>query len=191
MKESDHDRPPKRGLIATLVWLGAVLFLTLSAPTLAQVTPGAFAAVPAALPAEDSSIRPFHISVPEAALTDLNRRIAATRWPDRETVNDQSQGVRLEKLRALVEYWGSEYDWRKTEARLNALPQFVTTIDGVDIQFVHVSSRHPDAMPLIITHGWLGSILELEKAIGPLTGPTAHGGRAEDAFDIVLPSIPG
>jgi pimeloyl-ACP methyl ester carboxylesterase len=137
------------------------------------------------------AIRPYKVNVPEAALVDLQRRLAATRWPDRETVADQSQGVRLEKLQALVRYWEKGYDWRKAEAKLNGVPQFVTQIDGLDIQFVHVRSRHPNAMPLIITHGWPGSILELMKVIGPLTDPTAHGGRAEDAFDVVLPSMPG
>ncbi len=139
----------------------------------------------------DKAIRPFRINVPEAALVDLRRRVVATRWPDRETVTDQSQGVQLVKLQELVRYWGTNYDWRKAEAKLNALPQFVTQIDGVDIQFVHVRSRHPNAMPLIITHGWPGSIFELLKVIGPLTNPTAYGGRAEDAFDLVLPSMPG
>jgi pimeloyl-ACP methyl ester carboxylesterase len=141
--------------------------------------------------AEDNAVRPFHINVPEEALVDLRRRIAATRWPDRETVADQSQGVQLAKIQPLVRYWGTDYDWRQVEAKLNALPQFVTEIDGLDIQFVHVRSRHPNALPLIITHGWPGSILELLKVIGPLTDPTAHGGGAEDAFDLVLPSMPG
>ena len=136
-------------------------------------------------------MRPFRATVPEAALVDLRRRIAATRWPDRETVADQSQGVQLERLQALVRYWGNGYDWRKVEARLNALPEFVTTIDGLDIQFIHVRSRHPNALPLIMTHGWPGSIIELLKVIGPLTDPTAHGGSAADAFDVVIPSMPG
>ncbi|HVJ44176.1 MAG TPA: epoxide hydrolase [Dongiaceae bacterium] len=140
---------------------------------------------------QDTTIRPFNVNVPEADLTDLRRRIAATRWPARETVMDQSQGVQLVKLRALVRYWGTNYDWRKVEAKLNALPMFVTEIDGLDIQFIHVRSRHPNTLPLIITHGWPGSILELTKVIGPLTDPTAHGGQAEDAFDLVLPSMPG
>jgi pimeloyl-ACP methyl ester carboxylesterase len=142
-------------------------------------------------PADDKTIRPFRISFPEAALVDLRRRIAATRWPDRETVNDQSQGVQLAKLQRLVQYWGTNYDWRKAEAKLNALPQFVTTIDGLDIQFIHVRSRHPNAMPLIMTHGWPGSPFELLKVIGPLTDPTAYGARADDAFDLVLPTYPG
>ena len=141
--------------------------------------------------AEDNAIRPFRVSVPDEQLVDLRRRIAATRWPDRETVNDQSQGVQLAKFQDLVRYWGTDYDWRKAEAKLNALPQFMTTIDDVDIHFIHVRSRHPNAMPLIMTHGWPGSVFELLKTVGPLTDPTAHGGRAEDAFDLVLPSLPG
>jgi pimeloyl-ACP methyl ester carboxylesterase len=140
---------------------------------------------------EDKSIRPFQIHVPEKAITDLRRRIAATRWPDRETVTDQSQGVPLAKIQPLVRYWGTGYDWRKAEAKLNALPQFVTTIDGVDIHFIHVRSKHPNALPVIITHGWPGSVFELTKVIGPLTDPTAHGGSAGDAFDVVIPSVPG
>ena len=141
--------------------------------------------------AQDTSIRAFHINIPEEQLVDLRRRIAATRWPERETVDDASQGVQLATLQALVRYWGTDYDWRKAEARLNAFPQFVTTIDGVDIHFIHVRSRHPHALPLIMTHGWPGSIVELLKTVGPLTDPTAYGGRAGDAFDLVLPSIPG
>jgi pimeloyl-ACP methyl ester carboxylesterase len=141
--------------------------------------------------ADDRSIRRFTIQVPQSQLDDLRRRIAATRWSDRETVGDRSQGIQLEKLQALVGFWGREYDWRKVEARLNALPQFVTAIDGVDIHFVHVRSRHPGAMPLVMTHGWPGSVVELMKTVGPLTDPTAYGGNAEDAFDVVLPSMPG
>lgn len=150
-----------------------------------------FSALANASAAEDRSIRPFKAQVPQAALENLRRRIAETRWPDRETVNDQSQGIQLAKLRPLVEYWGAAYDWRKAEAKLNALPQFMTTIDGVDIHFIHVRSKHPNALPLIMTHGWPGSVLELLKTVGPLTDPTAHGGSAEDAFDLVLPSLPG
>jgi hypothetical protein len=138
-----------------------------------------------------TAIRPFRVSVPDADLADLRRRLLATRWPDKETVSDRSQGVQLEKLQALVHYWGTGYDWRKVEAKLNALPQFVTNIDGVDIHFIHVRSRHPNALPVIVTHGWPGSIIEQLKIIGPLTDPTAHGGRAEDAFDVVIPSLPG
>ena len=138
-----------------------------------------------------AAVRPFHITVPEEVLVDLRRRIAATRWPARETVTDRSQGVPLAKLQALVRYWGTDYDWRQAEAKLNAWPQFVTTIDGLDIHFMHVRSRHPNALPLIMTHGWPGSVFELLKVIGPLTDPPAYGGRAEDAFDLVLPSMPG
>ena len=141
--------------------------------------------------ASDTAIRPFQVHVPEAALVDLRRRIAATRWPDRETVNDQSQGIQLGKLKPLVEYWGTGYNWRKAEAKLNALPQFTTRIDGLDIHFIHVRSRHPNALPVLMTHGWPGSVFELLKTVDPLTEPTAHGGRAEDAFDLVMPSMPG
>jgi pimeloyl-ACP methyl ester carboxylesterase len=129
--------------------------------------------------------------VPDEAVADLRRRLQATRWPDTETVADQSQGPQLAKVRELVGYWGTDYDWRKAEAKLNAFPQFKTNIDGLDIHFIHVRSRHQDAMPLIITHGWPGSVFEQIKLIGPLTDPTAHGGNAEDAFDVVIPSLPG
>jgi pimeloyl-ACP methyl ester carboxylesterase len=139
----------------------------------------------------DESIRPFHIHVPDEQLVDLRRRIATTRWPERETVNDATQGVQLATMQKLAQYWGSEYDWRKVEARLNALPQFVTTIDGLEIHFIHVRSKNANALPLIITHGWPGSIIEQLKIIGPLTDPTAYGGKAEDAFDVVIPSLPG
>jgi pimeloyl-ACP methyl ester carboxylesterase len=144
------------------------------------------------VPAADrDTIRPFRANVPDEDLVDLRRRIAATRWPDRETVTNQSQGVPLAKLQELVRYWGTQYDWRKGEATLNALPQFMTTVDDVDIHFIHVRSREPNAMPLIMTHGWPGSVFELLKTVGPLTDPTAHGGRVEDAFDLVIPSVPG
>jgi pimeloyl-ACP methyl ester carboxylesterase len=139
----------------------------------------------------ETSIRPFKIQVPQAALDDLHRRLNATRWADKETVDDRSQGAQLDKLQELVRYWGSAYDWRKIEAKLNALPQFTTNIDGVDIHFIHVRSRHKNALPVIITHGWPGSVIEQIKVIGPLTDPTAHGGSAEDAFDVVIPSLPG
>jgi pimeloyl-ACP methyl ester carboxylesterase len=138
-----------------------------------------------------TAIRPFRVEIPEAEVDELRRRIAATRWPEKETVDDGSQGTPLAKLQELVRYWGTDYDWRRFEARLNALPQFVTSLDGLDIHFIHVRSPHPDALPLIMTHGWPGSIVELLNAIGPLTDPTAHGGRAEDAFHLVLPSMPG
>ncbi len=139
----------------------------------------------------DAAISPFHVSVPEADLAELRRHIAATRWPDKETVADQSQGAQLADLQGLVRYWGTGYDWRKGEATLNAFPQFKTRIDGVDIHFIHVKSRHPNALPLIVTHGWPGSVFEQIKLIGPLTDPTTFGGRAEDAFDVVIPSLPG
>jgi pimeloyl-ACP methyl ester carboxylesterase len=139
----------------------------------------------------DESIRPFQIHVDQSQLDDLRRRIADTRWPDKETVGDISQGIQLDRVQNLVRYWGTDYDWRKAEQELNALPEFITTIDGVDIQFIQVRSRHPNALPLILTHGWPGSQFEFIKAIGPLTDPTAYGGRAEDAFDVVIPSIPG
>jgi pimeloyl-ACP methyl ester carboxylesterase len=139
----------------------------------------------------DTGIRPFQVQVPEAALVDLRRRIAETRWPDKETVTDRSQGNQLGKLQEIVRHWGTDYNWRKVEARLNALPMFMTEIDGVDIHFIHVKSRHANALPLIITHGWPGSVIEQLKVIEPLTNPTAHGGQAEDAFDVVIPSMPG
>jgi pimeloyl-ACP methyl ester carboxylesterase len=138
-----------------------------------------------------SAIRPFHVEVPEEALTDLRRRLAATRWPSRELVEDRSQGVQLATMQALARYWATEYDMRRCEARLNALPQFTTEIDGVDVHFLHVRSPHEDALPLVMTHGWPGSVIELLDSVGPLTDPTAHGGRAEDAFHLVLPSLPG
>ena len=146
---------------------------------------------PAGTVSQDTTIRPFQAGIPDEQLVDLRRRIAATRWPDRETVNDQSQGIQLAKIKPLVEYWGSGYDWRKAESKLNAYPQFMTRIDGVDIHFIHVRSRQPNALPVIITHGWPGSVFEQLKVIGPLTDPTAHGGRVEDAFDVVIPSMPG
>jgi pimeloyl-ACP methyl ester carboxylesterase len=136
-------------------------------------------------------VRPFRIDVPEEDLVDLRRRIAATRWPDKETVADQSQGVQLATIQALARYWETEYDWRKCEARLNALPQFITEIDGLDIHFIHVRSKHEGALPLIVTHGWPGSVVEQLKIVGPLTDPTAHGGNASDAFHLVIPSMPG
>jgi pimeloyl-ACP methyl ester carboxylesterase len=138
-----------------------------------------------------TEIRPFHLEIPEEQLDDLRGRIAATRWPTKELVEDRSQGVQLPTMRALADYWVSDYDWRKAEVRLNALPQFTTEIDGVDIHFIHVRSQHENAMPLIMTHGWPGSVIELLETIGPLTDPTAHGGQAEDAFHLVLPSLPG
>jgi pimeloyl-ACP methyl ester carboxylesterase len=138
-----------------------------------------------------TAIRPFHVEFPDEQVDDLRRRIAATRWPSKELVDDRSQGVQLAATQALAAYWLDEYDFGRIEARLNELPQFVTQIDGVDIHFIHVRSQHEDALPLIITHGWPGSVIEMLDIIGPLTDPTAHGGQAEDAFDLVIPSIPG
>jgi pimeloyl-ACP methyl ester carboxylesterase len=141
--------------------------------------------------ADKTAIRPFHVNVPEAELTELRRRIKATRWPERETVTDASQGVQLATMQKLAHYWVTEYDWRRCEARLNAVPNFITEIDGLDIHFIHVRSKHENALPLIVTHGWPGSIVEQLKIIEPLTDPTAHGGSASDAFHVVIPSMPG
>ncbi|WP_377273175.1 epoxide hydrolase family protein [Peterkaempfera sp. SMS 1(5)a] len=168
-------------------------FLSLSAAVLAAGAAGA-AGRPTEVPAvedEADGVRPFRADFPEQDLADLRRRIRETRWPDRETVHDRSQGVRLATMRELAAYWASGYNWRRTEARLNSLPQFLTRIDGLDIHFIHVRSRHPNALPMILTHGWPGSVLEFLKVIDPLTNPTAHGGRPEDAFHLVIPSIPG
>jgi pimeloyl-ACP methyl ester carboxylesterase len=138
-----------------------------------------------------TDVRPFRISIEEEAIQDLRRRIAATRWPDKETVTDPSQGVQLATMQKLARYWGTDYDFRRVESRLNALPQFMTEIDGLDIHFIHVRSKHENALPLIITHGWPGSVIEMLKIVGPLTDPAAHGGSAEDAFHLVIPSMPG
>ncbi len=138
-----------------------------------------------------TAVRPFEVSFGEAELAELRRRINATRWPDVETVADDSQGVPLALMQALAEYWGTEYDWRRCEAKLNALPNFITEIDGLDIHFIHVRSEHEDALPLVVTHGWPGSIIEQLKIIEPLTHPTAHGASAQDAFHLVIPSLPG
>ena len=172
------------------------MFADLSLPTRRKILAASAAAgvlslspVSFAAAADDSAIRPFKINVPDEQIADFRRRIAATRWPDRET--DPSQGAQLEKMQELARYWGTDYDWRTIETKLNALPQFVTTIDGVDIHFIHVRSRHPNALPIIVTHGWPGSVIEQLKIIDPLANPTAHGGRAEDAFDVVVPSLPG
>jgi pimeloyl-ACP methyl ester carboxylesterase len=159
--------------------------------TPAATVVGVSSAPLAAAEDKDAAIRPFRVSVPNADLADLRRRLAATRWPTRELVADRAQGVQLSTLKALVNYWATDYDWRKAETKLNAFPQFVTKIDGVDIHFIHVKSRHPKALPLIITHGWPGSVIELLEVIDPLTNPTAHGGSADDAFNVVIPSLPG
>jgi pimeloyl-ACP methyl ester carboxylesterase len=137
------------------------------------------------------AIHPFHVNIPEKKLADLKRRILDTQWPEQENVKDETQGVQLATMKALADYWATKYNWRKIEAKLNALPQFMTTIDGVDIHFIHVRSKHTNALPVIITHGWPGSIIEQIKVIGPLTDPTVYGGKAEDAFDVIIPSIPG
>ncbi|MCC5653349.1 epoxide hydrolase [Nostoc sp. XA013] len=170
--------------------LAATVFLAPPARLLAQQ----FAQIQVAgkaIATEDNAIRPFRVHFPQEVIVDLRRRIAATRWPDKETVADQSQGVQLATMKELVRYWGTKYDWRKAEAKLNALPQFVTNIDGLDIHFIHVRSKNPNALPLLVTHGWPGSVFEQLKIIGPLTDPTAYGGNPEDAFDLVIPSIPG
>src|ERR1700733_1016745 len=140
---------------------------------------------------DTTAVRPFQVNIPEAELTELRRRISAMRWPDRETVTDQSEGPQLATMQKLARYWETEYDWRKVETRLNALPNFITEIDGLDIHFIHVRSKHENALPLIVTHGWPGSIIEQLKIVDPLTNPTAHGASAADAFDLVIPSMPG
>ena len=168
--------------------LGKIRFTALA--SIITVAAMAFA-VPTYAQTEDTSIRSFRMNIPKQALADLSQRVAATKFPERETVTDATQGVQLATMRALASYWTTDYDWRKVEARLNALPQFVTTIDGLDIHFIHVRSKNPKALPLIITHGWPGSIIEQIKVIGPLTDPTKYGGRAEDSFDFVIPSLPG
>ena len=141
--------------------------------------------------AKDDAIRPFRVNIPKDELVDLRKRVLATRWPDRETVADPSQGVQLTSIQQLARYWGTDHDWRKVEARLNAVPQFITEIDGLDIHFIHVRSKHENALPMIVTHGWPGSIIEQMKVIDPLTNPTAHGASAADAFHLVIPSLPG
>ncbi|MGB7008948.1 MAG: epoxide hydrolase family protein [Pseudolabrys sp.] len=178
MESGDIDHGRRRFVEVAAVSVAAAATLSLLPENAAGAT-------------ENSAIRPFRINVPDDQLADLRRRIVTTRWPDRETVNDRSQGVQLAEFKEMVRYWGTDYDWRKAEARLNAFPQFITTIDDVDIHFIHVRSRHPNALPIIITHGWPGSVIEQLKIIDPLTDPTAHGGRAEDAFDVVIPSLPG
>ena len=179
--------------LAASIAAATISLVAAVAPSYAQ-TADAYTSSPsvkARVTGADQSIRPFHIKIPQEALTDLRRRIAATQWPERETVSDATQGVQLATMRKLAHYWESNYDWRKVEARLNALPQFVTTIDGLDIHFIHVRSKNANALPVIVTHGWPGSIIEHIKIIGPLTDPTAYGGKAEDSFDVVIPSLPG
>jgi pimeloyl-ACP methyl ester carboxylesterase len=163
----------------------------LGTAAMGMVIAGAASLFPSPLMAAGEGIRPFHVNVPEAKLADLRRRILATQWPEQETVSDNSQGVRLATMRQLAHHWQSNYNWRKVEARLNALPQFITEIDGLDIHFIHVRSKDANALPLIVTHGWPGSVVEQLKIVDPLTNPTAHGGTASDAFHLVIPSIPG
>ena len=173
------------GAVSLVLFAASGYAQTCKAATMGQVAP----TLPAA--GKNNAVRPFKFHASDEALADLRRRITATKWPSRELVTDASQGVQLATLRELARYWGTGYDWPKFEAKLNALPQFITTIDGVDIHFVHVRSKHANALPVIVTHGWPGSIIEQLKIIEPLTNPTAHGGSAADAFDIVIPSLPG
>jgi pimeloyl-ACP methyl ester carboxylesterase len=194
-----------KGMRPSLTAASALGLLLFASPCRAQTVTAAntgpavsakaqYASAPSARPravAGDAAIRPFQFHASDEALADLRRRIAATKWPGRETVQDASQGVQLATMQKLARYWATGYDWRKFEARLNALPQFVTNIDGLDIHFIHVRSKHPEALPIIITHGWPGSIVELLKVVDPLTNPTAHGGGVADAFDVVIPSMPG
>ncbi len=168
-----------------------VLVITVCTLTLSVRAADADVSAKPAAAGEDNLIRSFHVNVPEEQLTDLRKRIAATRWPEKETVTDASQGVQLATMQELARYWATDYDWRRCEAKLNAYPQFVTNIDGLDIHFIQVRSKNPNALPLIVTHGWPGSVIEQLKIIDPLTNPTAHGGRVEDSFDIVIPSLSG
>jgi pimeloyl-ACP methyl ester carboxylesterase len=183
--------PGKRNRLAAYALAGAIATLLTPLVVHAETGSPARSSAEATQPAADETIRPFRFHATNEALADLKQRITATRWPDRELVADDTQGVRLATMQKLADYWANRHDWRKVEARLNALPQFVTNIDGVDIHFIHVKSKHPNALPVIITHGWPGSIIEQLKVIDPLTNPTAHGGVAADAFDVVIPSIPG
>jgi pimeloyl-ACP methyl ester carboxylesterase len=171
----ESSSPTRRSILATSAAAGVAVLLDGNLGTAA----------------EGDAIRPFRITFPEVELTELRKRINATKWPERETVTDESQGVQLATIQELARYWGTDYDWRKCEAKLNALPQFITEIDGLDIHFIHVRSKHENALPLIVTHGWPGSIIEQLKIIDPLTNPTAHGGSASDAFHVVIPSMPG
>jgi pimeloyl-ACP methyl ester carboxylesterase len=169
--------------LTRIIRIGVIAMATTSSVTLSST--------PAAAENNDTALRPFRVNIPEKELIELRKRIAAARWPSKELVEDRSQGVQLATLKALAHYWATDYDWRKAETKLNTYPQFVTKIDGVDIHFIHVKSTHPNALPMIITHGWPGSVIELLDVIDPLTNPTAHGGSAADAFDVVIPSLPG
>jgi pimeloyl-ACP methyl ester carboxylesterase len=184
-------RPVRRDAIVAAAIITCALGATLGRTTALSAGAASGRVPPSAVPRDAAAIRPFRIAVPDAELSDLRRRIDATRWPERETVSDQTQGVQLGTMRKLARYWATEYDWRKAQARLNGYPQFITTIDGLDIHFIHVRSKQPNALPVIITHGWPGSIVEQTKIIDPLTNPTAHGGSPSDAFDVVIPSLPG
>jgi len=186
----DNTRPTSSPLASTANALGFALLTASGCATAGSSAPAAGTASESAK-VEGDAIRPFQFHAPDEALADLRRRIGATKWPSSETVADASQGVQLATMRQLAQYWQTDYDWRKVEARLNALPQFVTNIDGLDIHFIHVRSKHPHALPIIITHGWPGSIIEQLKIIEPLTNPTAFGGTEADAFDVVIPSLPG
>src|SRR3954463_13137557 len=189
MSEPEVTRRRFFGLAAATVAAGPLDLLKLSERVEAMTD--VMTGVAQRTGSDTAEIRPFHVNIPEAQLTDLRRRVKATRWPDRETVADDSQGVQLATTRALADYWATKHDWRKAEARLNSFPQFITEIDGLDIHFIHARSRHENALPLIITHGWPGSIIEQLKVVEPLTDPTAHGGTAGDAFHVVIPSLPG
>src|SRR5829696_9029574 len=190
LKKPQHFRA--RSIFAFSVSLFGFASATYAQTTRASVSTAVVATATGPRPATvDLSIRPFTFRVPQVALEELRRRIATTQWPEKETVVDESQGVQLATMRELARYWATDYDWRKAEAKLNALPQFVASIDGLDIHYIHVRSREKNALPLIINHGWPGSVLEQIKLIGPLTDPVAYGGKAEDAFDVVIPSMPG
>ena len=190
-----HHVIVRRGIVVLAAMIVLTLFSTsarrLGLAALAATVLGVASTPIVVAEDSDTAIRPFKIAVPDAELAELRRRITATRWPEPEPVSDASQGVQFATMQKLARYWSTEYDWRKVETRMNGLPQFTTRIDGVDIHFIHVRSKHPNAMPLIVTHGWPGSIIEQLKIIGPLTDPTAHGGNASDAFDVVIPSLPG
>jgi pimeloyl-ACP methyl ester carboxylesterase len=181
---AESSSPTRRSVLAATAAAGALGLV-------ASASAGIFGSAQAEETARGNAIRPFRVDVPEAELVDLRRRINATKWPGRETVADESQGLQLATIQGLARYWATDYDWRKVEAKLNALPQFMTEIDGLDIHFIHVRSRHENALPLIVTHGWPGSIIEQLKIIDPLTNPTAHGASASDAFHLVIPSLPG
>jgi pimeloyl-ACP methyl ester carboxylesterase len=185
------SRSTRRSFLTTSAAAGALSFFPLRSPGYAASFGDGGLPTQSSEATQSTAIRSFHINVPQAELVDLRRRIVSTRWPEGELVSDATQGVQLATMQKLARYWATDYDWRKVEARLNALPQFVTTIDGLDIHFIHVRSKHPNALPIIITHGWPGSIIEQLKVISSLTDPTAYAGKADDAFDVVIPSLPG